>query len=745
MHTIVSDASTFVAKIAKGFSNANITLTGHSLGGAAAQLVGQATGYTTTTFNAPGAQQLALDLGFNPNLSTSAIMNIRTQGDAISLVGNQIGATDTIGINPPLYPDKWWFFYQNHSMEKSVIPELSGSYQLIPGLGIDSNSSLPDFTKSIVGALTRTVGGLRITSMSFLANAELNLIDPNSGSVFEFKEDAGSPLITSVLFPVYPDIATFNVWQQVGNSWSNVQSVAAGTPVSFAAGVTGFRYDGVSSGGDLVSLPDGFLFDATFAASQQVSATLTDIVDWSTADQAPVVIAANVTATHGQTSTAASSLFTASDADGDPITKYALLDTTGNGHWLVNGIAQSAAEVDITATQIAQTSYQFGAAAGQLSVRAYDGTMWSAWTEFTATPFAVSPPPSGTTAHMILRDGGNGDFEIYDLGNNAILGAAFLGTVGLDWQFVGLGGFYGTDTSDMILRNSGTGAFEVYDVSNNNITNAASLGAIGLDWQFGGFGDFSSRPGETDMILRNSSTAALEVYDISNNSLISAYSMGAVGLDWQVAGFGDFSSNPNETDMIMRNSNTGALEVYDTANNALMSAYSMGAVGLDWQVAGFGNFSGRTNETDMIMRNSNSGALEVYDIASNSLISAYSMGAVGLDWQVVGFGNFSGNANETDMMMRNSNTGALEIYNIANNALAAAYSAGAVGLNWEVGGIAPEGPSAPSASMGGSDQAAQLLQAMAGFDVSGAADGQNTIPIGAETSQQAFLTAPQHA
>src|SRR5262249_8809864 len=150
-----------------------------------------------------------------------------------------------------------------------------------------------------------------------------------------------------------------------------------------------------------------------------------------------------------------------------------------------------------------------------------------------------APPPAGTTADMILR-GSNaypsvaGQYEISDIGNNAILAGYFLGQVGTDWQFVGLGGFHGTDTTDMVLRNSSMGAFEVYDISNNLITNAGSLGSVGLNWQFGGFGDFSSNPGETDMILRNSSSGALEVYDIANNALTNAFSMGAVGLNWQI-------------------------------------------------------------------------------------------------------------------------------------------------------------------------------------------------------------------
>jgi hypothetical protein len=95
-----------------------------------------------------------------------------------------------------------------------------------------------------------------------------------------------------------------------------------------------------------------------------------------------------------------------------------------------------------------------------------------------------------------------GQYEVYDIGNNAILPGNSLGQVGTDWAFVTLGGFFGSDTTDMLLRNSKTGGFEFYDISNNNITNAGFLGNVGLDWQVMGFGNFSSR-GETDMILRN--------------------------------------------------------------------------------------------------------------------------------------------------------------------------------------------------------------------------------------------------
>jgi hypothetical protein len=98
------------------------------------------------------------------------------------------------------------------------------------------------------------------------------------------------------------------------------------------------------------------------------------------------------------------------------------------------------------------------------------------------------------------------------------------------------------------------------------------------------------------------------------------------------------------------------------------------------------------------------------------------------------------------MVLRNSNTGAFEDYSIRNNTITSAVSLGAVGLDWQLGGFAVNPPTASTASMGDSSQAAQLVQAMAGFGGSGAADSLNTAALSAaDTSQQPLLTTAQHS
>jgi len=144
-------------------------------------------------------------------------------------------------------------------------------------------------------------------------------------------------------------------------------------------------------------------------------------------------------------------------------------------------------------------------------------------------------------------------------------------------------------------------------------------------------------------------------------------------------------------------------------------------VGLDWQFSGVGNFSGVPGETDLMLRNNKTGGMVIYDINNNQIANAVFIGTVGLEWQFAGIAPIH-SPGASDLVLRNVNTGAFEVYDIAGNTLIGAASLGSVGLDWSLGGFAVDPPTASTGSMDGSNDVAQLAQAMAGFGSSGAAE-----------------------
>ena len=122
-------------------------------------------------------------------------------------------------------------------------------------------------------------------------------------------------------------------------------------------------------------------------------------------NHAPVATAPDFTASHSQ-NIAASALF--SLTDGDAITKYQFWDSTADpasGHWVVNGAVQGAGQaIDVTAAQLAQTTFQSDLGSDDLWVRANDGFDWSAWKEFHVNaPVDQKPVVSGSDANLPLN------------------------------------------------------------------------------------------------------------------------------------------------------------------------------------------------------------------------------------------------------------------------------------------------------------------------------------------------------
>lgn len=96
----------FIAAVAKQNPGANISLTGHSLGGALAQMAALAARVQATTFDSPGPmdayyrgrlQEIFAHLqALNIKSNSESITNYRAYGDQISKVGQQLGAEFTV-------------------------------------------------------------------------------------------------------------------------------------------------------------------------------------------------------------------------------------------------------------------------------------------------------------------------------------------------------------------------------------------------------------------------------------------------------------------------------------------------------------------------------------------------------------------------------------------------------------------------------------------------------------------------
>ena len=238
---------------------------------------------------------------------------------------------------------------------------------------------------------------------------------------------------------------------------------------------------------------------------------------------------------------------------------------------------------------------------------------------------------------MLLRNSNTGDFQVFDISDNQVIGSTFMGNVGVESQPLGFGFFGSVGTAgetDMLMRRS-DGELEVYNIDDNQVVGSAFLGNVGVENEFLGLGNFGST-GTSDMLTRNSNTGDLQVYNIRDNEVTGSDPLGNVGVEWQFSGVGNFSSVPDESDLLLRNSITGDLQVYDISNNEITSSAVIANIGLEWQFAGVAPVLNDTS-SDLILRNVDTGDFQAYNIADNQVTGSAPLGNVGVEWQVGGF------------------------------------------------------------------------------------------------------------
>jgi Ca2+-binding RTX toxin-like protein len=325
LREFIAEAARLLVDVKTDFPGAQITLTGHSLGGMIAQLVGKISGYSTVAFDAPGGFELygqllnELDLAKNLNSTTDGNVNIRVVGDAISLVGSPINTVTLRSVINP-YPDNTSNILNNHKIEVVLAQLLDSEHTSIyQGTYDPTQQLLYTLINSTEDGASENYYARNTISfhVSIPAGELKKIVDPSSGTVAILTESGDSPAITSVAFLADPNISTFKVWSQVAGAWSSPQTVAAGDEVSFGPDTHTLKFQAYSATGQVVLLPDNYLFAATYASSGQLNANLQTI-------QVDSFNGINVqTPVPGQTTLTVSGSFNYTDA--------------GNGNLTVNG------------------------------------------------------------------------------------------------------------------------------------------------------------------------------------------------------------------------------------------------------------------------------------------------------------------------------------------------------------------------------------------------------------------------
>ena len=302
MRQLVLDGSNFLAetmlKALEQYPDAQITLSGHSLGGAVAQLLAMASGFDAVTVNAPGAKDLYPNLQtelagalalkpLNPTQPVNSdgqitnILNIRNPGDVVSLIGPQIGITETIAPTPGSSPS-WWNAIGNHMVDTGIIPALQSGSTLEPGIDPVASGISAAFSTAVpFTPINARFGAAIANDVLNVAPSLLVIHDPPSGAEIIYSQTNNSPPLSSVTFADDPDIAQYRVEAEVGGSWSAPQLVSAGIALQLPSGATGFAFQALSSDGQIVPLPEGYLFGIGYTTTGVVSDTIAAIVPFA--------------------------------------------------------------------------------------------------------------------------------------------------------------------------------------------------------------------------------------------------------------------------------------------------------------------------------------------------------------------------------------------------------------------------------------------------------------------------------
>jgi hypothetical protein len=257
------------------FHGANITITGHSLGGAIAQVIGNAGGWAVTSFDAPGAAQTLEDADLTAILRTvpksinaGPITNYRVYGDLVSTVGEQL-TKDVRTYEPPIAK-----FLVDAFPVESLKPMHSRDLMMDR---IANAATTLDFGPTAASVLVT-----RATLVDLVVALDRGLLglDPGGMNGYAFHEDSSSPRVRSIIFPLLLNSeALFNLELFQNDRWSSVSLLQELQTYDFGAlGVDQFKFFilDYDTGAPLTNVEE-FTLGLTFAQDGIVNGQLVSV------------------------------------------------------------------------------------------------------------------------------------------------------------------------------------------------------------------------------------------------------------------------------------------------------------------------------------------------------------------------------------------------------------------------------------------------------------------------------------
>ena len=312
-------------------SNLSITLTGHSMGGAVAQIVGKNAGIEVTSFDAPGANgvldeinrkvgQLAVLPRLNILTPSTNVTHFRMAGDMVSLVGmdetsgadGQVAGTVTVTVaNPrsvstspggygiPVAVATWNDLINNHDM-----PTLADQIQALcpTGVGLGcTNGYKPQF--NTIGKIIKTVRKACTTKLETAGNSYLGIIgdifgaepatlpnfcediaipvvaqifkwiDPAPGNHYFLQSEIGSPFIDGISLPTLTNVFGWALRYHDQFGWSGNTTIIGESDFIFSTEVDALLFTPLDIMGNQTFNTDYFAYGLKFSSDGNFGAT----------------------------------------------------------------------------------------------------------------------------------------------------------------------------------------------------------------------------------------------------------------------------------------------------------------------------------------------------------------------------------------------------------------------------------------------------------------------------------------